>query len=181
MKSAKTIMDEVVVEEVIEKLTHSILKVESMQDCMIVGIRTRGVHIAKRIAQKILDEKGIEVPLGSLDITLYRDDFSLLYEKPKVEKTELPFEIEGKCIVLVDDVLYTGRTIRAALDEIVDFGRPRKVLLAVLVDRGGREFPIHADFVGETVEVLPHQWVEVRVKEVDGEDAVLLHERKSSS
>jgi pyrimidine operon attenuation protein/uracil phosphoribosyltransferase len=180
----RLIMSEIQIKEAIERLTSSItktMKSEAMKDCRIVGIRTRGVYIAQRILQIILREEGLNLPFGTLDITLYRDDFSLLYQKPKVERTELPFEVEGKNIILVDDVLYTGRTVRAAMDQIVDFGRPKKILLVVLVDRGGREFPIHADFIGKRIDVPPPQWVEVRLKEVDGEDAVLLHERKSSS
>jgi pyrimidine operon attenuation protein / uracil phosphoribosyltransferase len=144
-------------------------------DLAIVGVRRGGVHLAERLRREIAAATGREPPLGTLDIALYRDD---LAERgtPVVGPTDIRFAVQGKTIVLVDDVLYTGRTVRAALDEIVDFGRPRRVWLAVLVDRGGRELPIAADFAGARVEVPGGEDVEVRLREGGaGEDAVVVH------
>jgi pyrimidine operon attenuation protein/uracil phosphoribosyltransferase len=139
-----------------------------------VGIRTRGVHLARRLAA-LLGAKGDDAPapVGVLDITLYRDDLSDLASQPVVRATELPFAIDGRRIVLVDDVLFTGRTVRCAIDEIIDFGRPQRIELAVLVDRGGRELPIKADYVGLTVEMPGDELVQVLVEEEDGRDEVV--------
>ncbi|HPB32839.1 MAG TPA: bifunctional pyr operon transcriptional regulator/uracil phosphoribosyltransferase PyrR [Candidatus Sumerlaeota bacterium] len=141
---------------------------------VIIGIRTRGVTLANRLAALLKERLGREVPLGILDITLYRDDLSTLAEHPIVRPTTLPFDIDGKKIILVDDVIYTGRTIRAALDQIVDFGRPRSVRLAALVDRGWREYPIQPDFTGMKTETRANQLVQVRLSEIDGEEKVML-------
>ncbi|HSE53962.1 MAG TPA: bifunctional pyr operon transcriptional regulator/uracil phosphoribosyltransferase PyrR, partial [Gemmatimonadales bacterium] len=140
---------------------------------VLVGIQRRGVELAARLAA-LIGGAGQPVPLGKLDITLYRDDLSTIGPRPRVGETSLPDSIEGKTVVIVDDVLYTGRTIRAALDELADFGRPRRILLAVLVDRGGRELPIQADVVGQRVETGSDDRVDVAVKELDGRDAVEL-------
>ena len=140
---------------------------------VLLGIQRRGVELAARLAA-LIGAAGQPVPLGKLDITLYRDDLSTIGPRPRVGETSLPDSIEGKTVVIVDDVLYTGRTIRAALDELADFGRPRRILLAVLVDRGGRELPIQADIVGQRVETGADDRVDVAVRELDGRDAVEL-------
>jgi pyrimidine operon attenuation protein / uracil phosphoribosyltransferase len=141
---------------------------------VLVGIQRRGAELAARIAALIAKSEGRPIPLGKLDITLYRDDLSAIGPRPVVGETTLPVEVEGKTVVIVDDVLYTGRTIRAALDELADFGRPRRILLCVLVDRGGRELPIQADIVGLTVTTTPDDRVDVAVEELDRKDQVEL-------
>jgi len=142
-----------------------------------VGIRTRGVPLARRLAARVRDRSGIEIPVGVLDITLYRDDLTDIASQPVVRDTVLPFGVDGRRIVLVDDVLYTGRTVRAALDQLIDFGRPRRIELMVLVDRGCRELPIQADYVGKQIETTRKQMVEVRLKEEDGRKKVVLREQ----
>jgi len=139
-------------------------------DALLVGIQRRGVELAARLADLIQKSEGRSVPLGKLDITLYRDDLSTVGPRPVVGETSLPAEIDDRIVVIVDDVLYTGRTIRAALDELIDFGRPRRTLLCVLVDRGGRELPIQADIVGLSITTAPGDRVEVAVRELDGDD-----------
>ncbi len=141
---------------------------------MLVGIQRRGVQIADRIADVIREREGVSIPRGALDITLYRDDLQTVGPRPVVGKTHLPSALEGQRVVIVDDVLFTGRTIRAALDELADFGRPARIMLAVLVDRGGRELPIHADVVGATVTVPPGGRVDVFVPSLDDRDEVVL-------
>jgi pyrimidine operon attenuation protein/uracil phosphoribosyltransferase len=140
----------------------------------LVGIRTRGVPIAKRLAATLREISGVEMPTGALDITLYRDDLMrhAVGPQPLVRRTEIPFSIDGRHILLVDDVLYTGRTIRAALDALIDFGRPSTIQLAVLVDRGHRELPIRADYVGRNIPTSPQQSVQVHLVEIDGRDQV---------
>ena len=143
-------------------------------DIILVGIQRRGVQLAERIAAFIEEREGLEVPRGALDITLYLDDLQTIGPRPVVGKTDLPWHLDDKKVVIVDDVLYTGRTIRAAMDELADFGRPARIALAVLVDRGGRELPIHADIVGKKVQAASHLRVDVGVVELDGEDAVTI-------
>jgi len=143
---------------------------------VLVGIRRRGVPLAERIAAKIKEFEGIDVPVGALDITLYRDDLQTIGPQPVVNQTEIPFDIDGRTVVLVDDVLYTGRTVRAALDELIDFGRPKAIQLAVMVDRGHREIPIRADFVGKNVPTSKREVIMVKVQEIDREDGVSLGE-----
>jgi pyrimidine operon attenuation protein/uracil phosphoribosyltransferase len=157
------------------RIAHEILeRNRSIDEVALVGIRTRGVPLAKRIAKSIHDVSGHEVPTGALDITLYRDDLmrTPLGPQPVVRKTEIPFSIDDKRILLVDDVLYTGRTIRAALDALIDFGRPLAIQLIVLVDRGHRELPIKADYVGKNLPTSAAQSVQVHLAEIDGRDAV---------
>ena len=153
---------------------------DGTDDLIIVGIQRRGVQLAARIVSSIRDREGVEVPSGALDITLYRDDLQTVGPRPVVGPTNLPWSIEGKHVVIVDDVLYTGRTIRAALDELADFGRARRIGLAVLIDRGGRELPIQPDVVGRAVEVGAEQRVDVMVSEVDGKDAVIVASMESA-
>ncbi len=160
------------------RIAHEILERKSgpgdIAEVALVGIRTRGVPLARRIAKSLFDIAHHEIPTGALDITLYRDDVSshAVGPQPVVRKTEIPFSIDGKLILLVDDVLYTGRTIRAALDALIDFGRPKAIQLIVLVDRGHRELPIKADYVGKNVPTSANQSVQVHLLEIDGRDEV---------
>ena len=157
------------------RIAHEILeRNHSVDELALVGIRTRGVPIARRIARAIHAEKNSDVPTGALDITLYRDDLMrhAVGPQPVVRKTEIGFSIDDKRILLVDDVLYTGRTIRAALDALIDFGRPKAIQLIVLVDRGHRELPIKADYVGKNIPTSPSQSVQVHLVEIDGRDEV---------
>ena len=157
------------------RIAHEILeRNRGLDEIAFVGIRTRGVPLARRVAKFIQDISGHEVPTGALDITLYRDDLmrTPVGPQPVVRKTEIPFSIDDKRILLVDDVLYTGRTIRAALDALIDFGRPREIQLVVLVDRGHRELPIKADYVGKNLPTSAAQSVQVHLTEIDGRDEV---------
>jgi pyrimidine operon attenuation protein/uracil phosphoribosyltransferase len=149
-----------------------------LSNVLLVGIRRRGVPLAERLAIKIQEMDKVAVATGALDITLYRDDLSTVAEQPVVNKTELPADITGRTIILVDDVLYTGRTVRAALDELIDFGRPRRVQLAVLVDRGHRELPIQADYVGKMVTTTDTEIIKVMLPEFDETEEVIVVETK---
>lgn len=149
-----------------------------LSNVLLVGVRRRGVPLAERLAAKIEEMDGVKVSTGALDITLYRDDLSTVAEQPVINKTELPSDITGQTIILVDDVLYTGRTVRAALDELIDFGRPRRVQLAVLIDRGHRELPIQADYVGKTVSTTDTEIIKVMLPEFDEQEQVILVETK---
>lgn len=149
----------------------------SASDLAIVGIHTCGVNLAERIRKIIQEQEGVEIPFGTLDITLYRDDWSLISQNPVVRTTDLSFTVEGSRLILVDDVLFTGRTIRAAMDAIMDYGRPHSIQLAVLVDRGGRELPIQADYTGMQTTVLPHERIQVLLKERDGHDEVVIQKK----
>jgi pyrimidine operon attenuation protein / uracil phosphoribosyltransferase len=143
----------------------------------IVGIQSRGVPLAARLAAAVRRSTGKKVDVGSLDITLYRDDLSTVGTRPVLKATNIPFSIDARTVILVDDVLFTGRTIRAALDELVDFGRPSRIALAVLIDRGHRELPIQADYIGKTVKTARADMVDVRLVEIDGRDEVVLVKR----
>jgi pyrimidine operon attenuation protein/uracil phosphoribosyltransferase len=155
------------------RISHEIVEKQAGTDGLVlVGIQRRGVPIAKRLAAAILEHENARLPVGALDITFYRDDLSMLAQQPVVKGTDLPFDISGTTVVLVDDVLYTGRTIRAAMDALMEYGRPQAIRLAVLVDRGHRELPIRADHVGKNVPTSREELVRVRIEEVDGEDAV---------
>ncbi len=145
---------------------------QGTDDLVLIGIQRRGVELAERIAKIIEKDEGAEVPRGALDITLYRDDLETVGPKPVIGETHLPGDLTGKHAVIVDDVLYTGRTVRAALDELADFGRPKRISLCVLVDRGGRELPIQADIVGKVVKTAAADRVDVQVEELDGRDQV---------
>ncbi len=169
------IIDAPGLERTVTRLAHEILeKNKGAGNIVIVGIRTRGEHLAKRLARKIEEVEGVSLPIGFLDITLYRDDLLGKLEQPEMKGTDIIFDITSKDVVLVDDVLYTGRTIRAALDGLTDLGRPRTIQLAVLVDRGHRQLPIKADYVGKNVPTSAEESIRVHMKEVDGEDEVLL-------
>ena len=159
------------------RIAHEIVeKNKGIADLCLVGIRNRGVYLAERLAGCIKKIENKDVPVGILDITLYRDDLTLVGSQPLVRKTEIDFDINDKILVLVDDVLYSGRTIRAALDALIDFGRPKSIQLAVLVDRGHRELPIRADYVGKNIPTAKNESVEVRLEEADGKDEVVIHE-----
>lgn len=169
------IIDEAGFERTITRLAHEILeKNKGAESIVIVGIRTRGEFIARRIARKIEEVEGVTLKIGSLDITLYRDDLLGKLEQPQLKGTDILFDLNDRNVILIDDVLYTGRTIRAALDELIDLGRPKSIQLAVLVDRGHRQLPIRADYVGKNVPTSSSESIRVHVREVDGEDAVLL-------
>ena len=176
----KTIlMDAEAIRRALTRIAHEILEHnKGMENLLLVGIRTRGVPLAERVAGLIETIEGKRPPTGVLDITLYRDDLAALGYQPIVHPTELPVDLEGRDVVLIDDVLYTGRTIRAALDELIDMGRPRSIQLAVLVDRGHRELPIRADYVGKNVPTAARESVRVALTETDGNDQVALGERQ---
>jgi pyrimidine operon attenuation protein/uracil phosphoribosyltransferase len=147
-------------------------KNKGAENMAVIGIQNRGAYLAERVAKLIEQIEGVEVPLGLMDITLYRDDVQTKLDQPVVQKTDILFDVVDKTIILVDDVLYTGRTVRAALDQIIDFGRPRSIQFAVLVDRGHRELPIRADYVGKNIPTAKDDRVKLNIKEVDGEDSV---------
>ena len=155
------------------RISHEIVEKQAgTAGLALVGIQRRGVPLAHRIADAIAEHEGVVLPVGALDITFYRDDLSLVAQQPLVKGTDLPFDLNGATVVLVDDVLYTGRTIRAAMDALVDFGRPQAIRLAVLIDRGHRELPIRADHVGKNVPTSREEIVRVHLTETDGEDGV---------
>jgi len=171
-------LDATQMDEVLRRMAREIAaRIPEDEALVLLGIRTRGLPLAERLGFALAEEAARIAPVGALDITLYRDDLTEKAGAPIVRPTEIPFSLKGKTIVLVDDVLYSGRTIRSALDALLDHGRPRKVLLAALVDRGGRELPIQADFAGATLSVGPGQRVSVRLKEIDGEDGVYLESK----
>lgn len=168
----KQILDELAIRARVEKLAAEIAAGGDTGNMAIVGIKTRGVPLADRVVKLLTERHGLEVDTGALDITLYRDDLSLVAEQPVVRGTEIDFDVSDKRIILVDDVLYTGRTIRAAITQLYDFGRPAKIELAVMVDRGHRELPIAADYIGETITTRKGQVVDVFFSETDGRDTV---------
>lgn len=171
------IMDAEAMRRAIVRIAHEIIeKNKGVENIILVGIRTRGVPLAQRIAREIENIENVKVPVGFLDITLYRDDLSTLDYNPVVHGTEIESDISGKVIVLVDDVLYTGRTIRAALDALIDMGRPKAIQLAVLIDRGHKELPIRADFVGKNVPTAQKEIIDVALNESDKTDEVIIGE-----
>lgn len=173
---AHVIMDGRKMDRAMTRIAHEILERNGgAQSLVIVGILTRGADLAKRLAQMIKDIEGVEVPVGLMDINLYRDDVNYNPDQPVVRKTDIMFDIDGKNLILVDDVLFTGRTIRAALSQIIDFGRPKTIQLAVLVDRGHRQLPIRADYVGKNIPTSFEDNVRVSFAERDGEDEVLFY------
>ncbi|MBI4465770.1 MAG: bifunctional pyr operon transcriptional regulator/uracil phosphoribosyltransferase PyrR [Acidobacteria bacterium] len=181
MREKAQIMDASEVERTLVHLAHEMVeKSENSSNLVLIGIRRRGVPLAERLAQKIRSLTSSEVPVGMLDIQFYRDDLSQLDSKPVVVPTQISFPITGKDVILVDDVLYTGRTTRAAMDALFDHGRPRRVRVCVLIDRGDRELPIEAAFVGKRIPAHPGEVVEVRLREEDGIEKVLIFEREDS-
>jgi pyrimidine operon attenuation protein/uracil phosphoribosyltransferase len=177
MKIKSKIIDDKSLERTLTRLAHEIIeRNKGVESIAIVGIKTRGEFIAKRLAKTIGEIEKKEINVGLLDITLYRDDLRTLHEQPVLKGTEISFDVTYKNIILVDDVLFTGRTVRAALDELVDLGRPATIQLAVLIDRGHRQLPIKADFVGKNVPTSLDEQIKVMLKEVDGEDSVIIVE-----
>jgi len=177
IKEKARILDEDGIRRSLTRIAHEIIeRNKGIDDLVLIGIRRRGVPLAERLSERIKTIEGCDAPVGILDITLYRDDLTTLDHQPLVRSTEIPFPVSDKKVVLVDDVIYTGRTIRAALDAIIDLGRPKVIQLAVLVDRGHRELPIRADYVGKNVPTSGKESVLVRLTEVDGVDSVLIYE-----
>lgn len=177
-KDKSTILSHEDIRRILYRLAHQILeKNKNPEELLLIGIHTRGVYLAKRLQAIFKEMEHIDAPLGILDITLYRDDLTTVGEVPLVKETKINFDLNGKIVILVDDVLFTGRTVRAALDEIMDFGRPKRVALLVLVDRGHRELPIRADFVGKNIPTSSSESIEVRLKESDGRDEVVIVEK----
>lgn len=165
------------IKRTLQRIAHEILeKNQGIEGLVVIGIRSRGAYLAERIAGNMKEIEGKEVPVGALDITLYRDDLTEVAEQPVVHSTDIGFDITEKKIILVDDVLFSGRTVRCALDELIDFGRPANIQLAVLIDRGHRELPIRPDFVGKNIPTSKSENVEVRIKEVDDEEEVVVVE-----
>ncbi|NLC15682.1 MAG: bifunctional pyr operon transcriptional regulator/uracil phosphoribosyltransferase PyrR [Firmicutes bacterium] len=174
------IMDADGIRRALVRIAHEIVeRNKGLDNVVLVGIRRRGVPLARRLADILKNSENVDVPVGELDITLYRDDLSLKFEQPHVGRTMLPFDVEGKKVVLVDDVLFTGRTVRAALDAIIDLGRPACIQLAVLVDRGHREIPIRADYVGKNVPTSRKEVIHLRLEEYDGIEQVVISEEAS--
>lgn len=171
------LMDGDTMQRVLTRMAHQIMEQETLEDVMMVGIRSRGVPLAQRLAAIIEKVEGVKVPVGEVDITMYRDDMSRITERPQVSATQLPGDVNGRTIILVDDVLYTGRTVRAAMDAVMDQGRPSKIRLAALIDRGHRELPIRPDFVGKNVPTSQNERVGVQVEEIDGGDGVALFDK----
>ncbi len=177
-KEKAQILDAEGIKRAVTRISHEILeRNKGTEDLVIVGIRNRGEHLGRRVVASIEEIIGKKLPFGILDITLYRDDLTEIAEQPILKETNIDFDITGKKIVLVDDVLFTGRTIRCAMDQLIDFGRPTVIQLAVLVDRGHRELPIRADYVGKNVPTSLNEVIEVKLKEYDGVDEVVIMEK----
>jgi pyrimidine operon attenuation protein/uracil phosphoribosyltransferase len=175
MGEPKELLDAVGIDRILKRMACEILEIhKDPKDLALVGIHTRGVYLARRLQKQIENFEDVKIPVGEIDITLYRDDWTQLSAQPLVKKTEIPFSIDARQIILVDDVLFTGRTIRSAMDAVMDFGRPARIELAVLIDRGHRELPIQSNFTGHCVNTLREQMVNVRLQEVDEEDKVVL-------
>ena len=172
------IMDEAAMTRAIKRIAHEIIeRNKGTENLMLIGIQRRGVPLARRIGELIMQEENVTLPVGTLDITFYRDDLSLLAEHPQVKGTDIPANVNGMNVVMVDDVLYTGRTARSAMDAIMDMGRANTIQLAVLIDRGHRELPIRADYVGKIVPTSRQEMIKVSVNDYDGEESVALYEQ----
>ncbi len=177
MSANKVFLDEGGIERVIARIAHEILeRNQGASNLVLIGIRTRGVFLAQRLHKKLLELEAKEIPVGILDITLYRDDLSEIGPNPQVRETLIPFDLKGKVVILVDDVLFTGRTIRAALNALTDLGKPKVIRLAALVDRGHRELPIKADFVGKNIPTNFQDRITIKLKEVDDRDEAVISE-----
>lgn len=178
MEAKATVLDEAAIRRALTRISHEIIeKNKGVEDLVLVGVKTRGVPIAKRLKNKIQEIEGVEMPEGELDITLYRDDLTEYQKEPEIKDTNITTDIDGKKVILVDDVLYTGRTVRAAMDALIDHGRPSSIQLAVLVDRGHRELPIRADFVGKNVPTSQDEIITVSLSETDEKDQVMIYEK----
>lgn len=178
----KEVVDEVTMKRALTRITYEIIeRNKGVQDIVLIGIKTRGIFIAQRIAERLKQLEHIEVPVGELDITLYRDDVKVSEAEPELHSSDIPFSIEGKEVILVDDVLFTGRTIRAALDAVIDLGRPNRISLAVLVDRGHRELPIRADYVGKNIPTALTEEIVVEMEENDGQDRILIQKEDENN
>ena len=174
-KKVVTILTDEKIGQIIARIAHEILeKHRTTESLILVGIHTRGVYLAERLAENMKKIAGTDIPVGRLDITFYRDDIGGMPGQPVVKSTDIPFDINDKDIVIIDDVLFTGRTIRAAMDALMDFGRPRRIMLAVLIDRGHRELPIRADIVGKNLPTMHGESVRVHLDEVDKKDQVII-------
>lgn len=172
-----TILTNDEIRRALTRIAHEIIeRNKGAESLALIGVHTRGIPLADRLAEKLSELEGVEVPRGMLDITLYRDDLSEVAHQPIIRETQVPFDIAHRRVVLVDDVLYTGRTVRAALDALIDLGRPEGIQLAVLVDRGHRELPIRADYVGKNLPTARHEVVKVKLQETDGVDIVELYD-----
>ncbi len=177
---AKIIMNRQDIRRTLARMAHEIVeRNRSTESLVLIGMRTRGVPLARRLAANIVSFEKVEVPVGALDFSLYRDDLARLERQPMVKSTDVPVSIDGKTIVLVDDVLYTGRSTRAAMDALIDLGRPESIQLAVLIDRGHRELPIRSDYVGKNIPSSRHEDIRVRLEETDGADEVAIATRPS--
>lgn len=175
MKIKAKLVDDTGMKRIFTRISHEILeRNKGSKNLILMGMRTRGEYVAKRIHSKIIEVEGTDLPFGVLDVTLYRDDFRTRLKQPEVSVSTITFDINEKDIILVDDVLYTGRTVRSALNAVMEFGRPSSIQLFVLVDRGHRELPIKADYIGKNIPTSINEEVRVKVKEIDGEDAIYL-------
>ncbi|MBW7650209.1 bifunctional pyr operon transcriptional regulator/uracil phosphoribosyltransferase PyrR [Anoxybacillus sp. ST4] len=173
------VLDEQAIRRALTRIAHEIIeRNKGIDGCVLIGIKTRGIYLAKRLAERIEQIEGTAIPVGELDITLYRDDLTVktVDREPLVKGTDVPFSVTNQKVILVDDVLFTGRTVRAAMDAVMDLGRPAQIQLAVLVDRGHRELPIRADFVGKNIPTSSSEMIVVELKEVDDTDQVSIHE-----
>ncbi|MBT2678502.1 bifunctional pyr operon transcriptional regulator/uracil phosphoribosyltransferase PyrR [Bacillus sp. ISL-35] len=180
MSEKAVVLDNQGIRRALTRIAHEIIeRNKGIEHCVLVGIRTRGIYIANRLAERIREIEGAEMPVGELDITLYRDDLTTktIDQEPEVKGSDIPVDISNKKVILVDDVLYTGRTVRAAMDALIDIGRPATIQLAVLVDRGHRELPIRADFVGKNIPTSSSEKIVVELQEVDEEDRVSIFEK----
>ncbi|MFV9509962.1 bifunctional pyr operon transcriptional regulator/uracil phosphoribosyltransferase PyrR [Tepidibacillus sp. LV47] len=177
MVRERVLLDEAAIGRALTRIAHEILeKNKGIEDLVLIGIKTRGIYLARRLGEKIKMIEGQDVPIGELDITLYRDDLSEKSDQPLVQGSHIDFSIEGKKVILVDDVLYTGRTVRAALDALIDIGRPQLIQLAVLIDRGHRELPIRPDYVGKNIPTSRQEMISVQLKEVDQKEQVVIRQ-----
>lgn len=179
MKLKANLLDDKAIKRSLIRISHEIIeKNKGVEDIVLIGIKRRGYPLAERISRQITDIEGINIPVGSVDITLYRDDLTKDNDMPEIKSLDLGIDITNKRVILVDDVLYTCRTVRAAIDAIIDVGRPKVIQLAVLIDRGHKELPIRADYVGKNIPTSKEEVVGVKIEEIDGEDSVKIYENE---